>query len=280
MSSLLGRVANLLIDADVPVAHLEEISRLEFVRAAVQRARRPSGTVNRSKIAAITGLTRPEVTRLIGSLQLADVPPLPNRSRAARVVKGWLSDARFHSKKGAPARLPFAGSKASFTQLVRLYAGDVPPRAILDRLELLGLVARRSPVDAARPYIELKAVSRRSNPEVTGLAAAKQLLDCIEITENCKLEPTVLRVDIPVPDPSTHAAVLNAATEKTAIFLQGIRDALASDPRKPAASTVQVVVAIAPKSVAAPSSARNKRRTLAKARLGQKDLASDEPKKT
>jgi hypothetical protein len=150
----------------------------------------------------------------------------------------------------------------------------------LDRLELLGLVASRSPVDAARPYIELKTVSRRSNPEVTGLAAAKRLLDCIEIAENCKLEPTVLGVDIPVPDPSTHAAVLNAATEKTAIFLQGIRDALASDPRKPAASTVQIVVAIAPKSLPAPSSARNQRRTIAKARPGQKDLSSDEPKKT
>lgn len=93
-----------------------------------------------SHIAILTGLTRKEVQALLAT------PSKDNRSieeqynRAARVITGWLKDNQFGDGKGHPAPLPLKGKRGSFSQLVKIYSGDIPVRAMLDELLRVGAV--------------------------------------------------------------------------------------------------------------------------------------------
>jgi hypothetical protein len=62
-------------------------------------------------------------------------------NRAARVIAGWLRDRRFTESDGSPASLAFDGN-ASFSELVRIYSGDMTARSILDELLRVGAVER------------------------------------------------------------------------------------------------------------------------------------------
>ena len=69
-----------------------------------------------------------------------DEVAIRGRKQTVSRVSGWLRDARFVDENGEPVWLPMAGEGASFTQLVKEFSGDVPPRAILDELMNVGAV--------------------------------------------------------------------------------------------------------------------------------------------
>src|SRR3569623_329546 len=95
-----------------------------------------------ARISVITGLTRKDVARLKGTAAPDDSAAVEQYHRAARVIGGWLRDARFLNKAGRPAALAFDGNVASFSELVKSYSGDIPPRAMLDELLRVGTVER------------------------------------------------------------------------------------------------------------------------------------------
>jgi hypothetical protein len=64
-------------------------------------------------------------------------------NRAARVIAGWRRERVFLDDKGKPALLPMEGEGATFSELVKRFSGNVPPRAILDELIHVGAVERR-----------------------------------------------------------------------------------------------------------------------------------------
>jgi hypothetical protein len=71
-----------------------------------------------------------------------DLEALDRINRAARVIAGWLRDRRFSDESGHPTDLPFDGGNVCFLQLVKLYSGDAPARAVLDELMRVGVVER------------------------------------------------------------------------------------------------------------------------------------------
>jgi Family of unknown function (DUF6502) len=119
-----------------------DIAKRAFVEAARDDFSLPGRKPSDSRISVLTGLTRKEVGRLLAgdAQQMTDEGAQLNR--AARVVAGWVRDADFRDAAGNPLPLPFDGSAASFTQLVRRYSGDVPPRAVLDELVRVGSAER------------------------------------------------------------------------------------------------------------------------------------------
>ena len=238
----------LLIDDDVPVTHLEEICRREFVRAACLRARRASGSINRSKVAALTGLTRPEVARIIdqGLREPSRSLARPVLSRASRVVAGWLTNPRFRLPAGEPAPLPFSGATPSFSGLVGFHAGDVPPRAILGQLERLGMVRVEKRKPDGLELVTLVNVEPRRGPGRRSLMAVQQLIDCLAVAENDRATPKVLRMEIPAGEHARQAVVMQAVTEKAETFLAGIREATPAASSGAAAGAVRIVLAIAP----------------------------------
>ena len=64
-------------------------------------------------------------------------------NRAARVIAAWRRESDFHDSTGKPARLPMEGEGVSFSELVKRFSGNIPPRAILDELIHVGAVERR-----------------------------------------------------------------------------------------------------------------------------------------
>jgi len=127
------------------------------VNAAAAIDRDAGEKVSIARIAASTGLTRTEVSRLLRtkSQNLSDMPGPQNR--AIRVAVGWLSDKDFRVSRGDPRPLHFSAGKRNFSQLVKRYSGDIPARAMLLEMkraemirlgddDLIHLVRREAPV--------------------------------------------------------------------------------------------------------------------------------------
>lgn len=142
-------LANLLLDHGLGVPELYSALKWAFVQEAARRQTARNQALNASRIAAVTGLTRHEVARLLKARAAPDALQAKQRQRGNRVLLGWHTDAAFLTKDGKPRALPYEG-EASFSTLARQFSGDIPPRAMLDELLALGAVKETAP-DAYRP---------------------------------------------------------------------------------------------------------------------------------
>jgi hypothetical protein len=142
-------LANLLLDHGLGVPELYSALKWAFVQEAARRQTARNQPLNASRIAAVTGLTRHEVARLLKASVAPDGLQVRQRQRGNRVLLGWHTDAAFLTKEGKPRALPYEG-ETSFSTLAREYSGDIPPRAMLDELLAQGAVKETSP-DSFRP---------------------------------------------------------------------------------------------------------------------------------
>lgn len=128
-----------LIDQGITNADMQAAMSWAFVRAAVSRSRKKNGSVNQSRVAIMTGITRTEVRRLLE----ANVDNGANAGifGAHRVLEGWNRDPEFLTRDGKPKRLSLGTGYGSFAHLVRKYSADVPPRATLDELKRLNTIS-------------------------------------------------------------------------------------------------------------------------------------------
>lgn len=140
---ILRPVVRVLLRHGMSCQEFSEIVRWVYVDVAMhdrEFALKSRSKQFKSRAAVITGLSRKEVLRLVdieGPEALEEMPPL---NRAARVLTGWTENPLFCEKKDKPKLLPIKGGAGSFHHLVRLYSGDVPPRAVLDELRRCGAV--------------------------------------------------------------------------------------------------------------------------------------------
>ena len=119
-----------------------------------------------SRIAILTGLTRKEVKALLAEPPRGDGGMEEEYNRAARVIAGWLRDARFSDGRGHPAPLPLEGKRNSFAALVKVYSGDIPVRAMLDELLHAGAVQQTKDGRIclrSRGYIPQKSAPEKLN---------------------------------------------------------------------------------------------------------------------
>jgi hypothetical protein len=124
---------------------LVRAAKLSFVRAALSEVVPLGERPNISRLSVVTGLTRKEVSALLGKqpkAKRAGSKRPAMEQRAVRVLRGWRVDSRFQSALGKPTRLPIRGKRGSFPHLVRIYAGDVTPVSVLKELERMQLVSR------------------------------------------------------------------------------------------------------------------------------------------
>lgn len=134
LEQLLFELASTLLPCGITPGSFSKLARDAFIRAAASHARMRNGKVNHSKVAALTGLPRKEISRALNqrssSLEKDSTAHMPS----ARVVRGWLTDRRFLTGKGHPKSLATSGETLSFERLVKEFGGDVSPRAILEEL--------------------------------------------------------------------------------------------------------------------------------------------------
>lgn len=136
LDNLLTELARALLLRGMTARAFTELARRAFVSAAAATSRLRNGKANCSRIAARTGLTRAEVRRLLGSANsdVARLYPAP----LDQVIRGWCNDRQFTDRAGRPKPLKISGRGSSFATLTRTYAADIPYRAVLEELQMIG----------------------------------------------------------------------------------------------------------------------------------------------
>jgi hypothetical protein len=173
LAQLLDALATVLIPLEITPARLAQIARSSFVKAGARHARmRSSGRPHLAKIAALTGLTRAEVKRIVAANYRVVEATSDLAPRALRVLNGWMSSKEF-SARGRPRILSIAGTSPSFDELCKKFSGDIPRRVILDELFRSGRIAftsgrRKVSITPAL----LKQPTTRREQSALGFAAA------------------------------------------------------------------------------------------------------------
>lgn len=137
---LLRPLARILLRNGMSYGAFSELVKRMYVEVATNEFKVGGRKQTVSRVAVLTGLSRKEVSRVQNLPSLTDDNGLDEKhNRAARVVTAWLRDKDFSDGQGNPVGLPFEGSP-SFSELVKKYSGDMPPRAVLDELIHSGAV--------------------------------------------------------------------------------------------------------------------------------------------
>jgi hypothetical protein len=137
---VLKPLIRILLRNNIPFGAFSEMARQAYVEVATHDFKVEGRKQSNSRISTITGLSRKEVKRLQELEETTDSILTEKYNRAARVVYGWVHDKTYQNKKGISKILSFDTGDQSFSALVKKYSGDVPPRAILDELERVGVV--------------------------------------------------------------------------------------------------------------------------------------------
>lgn len=142
LKACLRPLARVLLRSGVGYKEFSEIAKLAFVEEAVGDMDQHGRVKNTSRVAIRTGLSRKEVTRIrkeiLAAAQKEDesLRIAARSSHAARVLQLWHVDPAYLSAEGQPKPLPVAGDTESFSSLVKLAGGDVPPGAVRAELRV------------------------------------------------------------------------------------------------------------------------------------------------
>lgn len=138
--TVLKPLVRMLLRNNIPYGAFSELARRAYVEVASNDFTVEGRKQSNSRVATITGLSRKEVKRIQEMPDEGDDQLIEKYNRAARVVYGWVHDDKYQEQLGQSKVLTFDGEAPSFSALVKTYSGDVPPRAILDELERVGVV--------------------------------------------------------------------------------------------------------------------------------------------
>ena len=140
---LLRPLARILLRNGVSFRTFSDLAKWVYVDLATREFGIEGRKQTTSRVSVITGLSRREVMR-VRKLPRPDVSAsIEKHNRAVRVIAAWRREEEFLDNKGEPASLPMEGPGASFSELVKRFSGNVPPRAILDELIHAGAAERR-----------------------------------------------------------------------------------------------------------------------------------------
>jgi len=132
--ALLDALASVLIELEITPTRLAQIARASFVKIGANQARtRTSGRPHLARIAALTGLSRVEVKRIVSANFSIGETDLDSSPRAIRVLSGWRT-SKLYSTRGKPRKLRVTGRAPSFHSLCKAFSGDIPHTVILDEL--------------------------------------------------------------------------------------------------------------------------------------------------
>lgn len=241
LEQVLASLAHLLVASGYGFHHAMRMAKRAFIDAA-RNVEGNSKRMSTARIAATTGLTRTEVSRILRtSDKTADRRP---QNRVAQVVHGWLTDSRYSKGSRISHALPYEGKARSFTALVKSYSGDIPARAMLREMVRMGIVREISGgiirlvrTDSRIPRAAIHAM-RAISPWVNQISIFGQETQAIELTSNTN--HIRLRFD---SIPQLLAAV-RLLDEKKAAFLAGISE-LGGFPVSRGKYPMEVTVAIA-----------------------------------
>jgi len=137
---LLQPIARLFLRFGRGYREYSDLSKAAFISVASEDYGVHGRPTNVSRIAAMTGLTRKEISRIRARINSGDAAVTERGTPLEELIAGWQSNAEFLDKQGKPAALPMVGGRGSFQSLVKRFAGDIPEGAMRKELQRIGRI--------------------------------------------------------------------------------------------------------------------------------------------
>lgn len=138
---VLRPLARIAMRHGLTASDVERITRQAFVDTARAEYGIRGRPTNKSRVAALTGLSRSEVTRLLSASRPDQDAAAGQRHLLNRLITRWVNDTRWLDAAQVPRLLSTEeGQGEGFPALVRAIGSDVTWQTLLRELERLGLV--------------------------------------------------------------------------------------------------------------------------------------------
>lgn len=134
-------IARLVLNHRIPIQAVIRLFKRAMVQVANEEFRLPGRRQSMSRIAMLSGLTRADVRSLLTEPRGRSLPDGDEHLKPMAVVEGWRRNSDFLDEHGEPRVLPAKGPHPSFTSLVQLYGGDLPPKTMLEEYLRAGTMA-------------------------------------------------------------------------------------------------------------------------------------------
>lgn len=139
----IGRaLARIVIRHGLSAKDVQNIFKKAFVDVAREDYGINGRPTNKARVAALTGLTRVEVARLVDAAQPGQ-GAYDSQHPLRRVTETWLQQAPWAKAPGQPKELDISSGDASFEHLVKACGGDIAWQTLLKELVRLGVVRRQ-----------------------------------------------------------------------------------------------------------------------------------------
>ena len=138
--ALMKPLARLFLRFGRGFREFSELSKTAFVTVASDDYGIGGRPTNGSRIAAMTGISRKEISRLRQKISLGEAAAIDRQSPVREALQVWRTDAEFLDERDIPASLPMCGKRASFESLVKRCAGDIPAGAMRKELQRISAI--------------------------------------------------------------------------------------------------------------------------------------------
>lgn len=138
MFLLLQPLARLFLRFGKGYREYSDLSKAAFVAVAAKDYGVHGRPTNVSRIAAMTGLTRKEISRIRDKIAAGEVTISERGTPLQEVISAWRSNDEFLDEHGQAEILPLSGERSSFHSLIRRFAGDIPEGAMRKELCRIG----------------------------------------------------------------------------------------------------------------------------------------------
>lgn len=164
-------VVRFCIKRGVRFQDFSEIAKGLFVAAAQEEIEQADTKVTSSRLSAMTGLQRREVTRT-----LSNPSGISERDVVVKVVGLWQTGTAFLTKAKEPRVLSYVGEQSEFASLVRAVSKDMNSATILFELERLHIVEKsdrgvRLILDTVSPRGDIEGGLKVLGDDITDLVA-------------------------------------------------------------------------------------------------------------
>lgn len=230
---LLQPLVGFVLDSGLSTHELHSILREAAVRTVAARQMDVARRVNISGIAASTGISRAEISKILGSKLDSPRHTIDKQQQSTnRILAVWHQDPSFSTRGGKPADLKIYGRGATFESLVRSYGRGIPTRAMLDELIRAGVAEVLSPrlVRAKSSVVVDRGITPRGIRSF-GVRATDLLSTMLQ---NMR-EPENPRFVASISGSNVSSAILplfhRELSSKGADFLANMHDFLIRDPK-------------------------------------------------
>jgi hypothetical protein len=243
LDRILSNLADLLLRHGYGYQRISRLTKIAYVKAAHEIGKRERSRSSIARIAALTGLTRIEVSKILKSANNPETNAESELNRATRVAYGWVSDTRFLNDKREPKVLAFSG-RHGFAQLVRKYSGDIPARAMLSEMKRLGMVTHAE--NDVVSLIRQRPVPARSTIDAIGAIVpwVDLLADAVESSEGTNLSSKTQQLRIYFESQSQVLSSIRELENRRRSFVSSIEQ-LGTNSRATGGLELTVSIAVA-----------------------------------